>query len=130
MPWRQPAKPKTQRQLCGRQGEGLAADYLKAQGYRILKTNARYPVGEIDIVAREGDTLCFVEVRSTASDAWGGPLATVTWAKQRKIIRAARWYLAGRKAEPLFIRFDVLGILWADPTHPQIELIRNAFDAS
>ncbi len=126
---RKPAIQKTQRQLRGQQGEALAAAFLKVQGYLILKTNVRYPVGEIDIIARDGDVLCFVEVRSTASDAWGGPFASVTEAKQRKIIRAARWYLASQKVEPTFIRFDVLGILWTNPANPQIELIRAAFDA-
>ena len=120
---------KTLRQLRGQESEHLAIAYLKSQGYTILETNVRYPVGEIDIIAGEGETLVFVEVRSTASDAWGGPFASVTYPKRRKIIRAAEWYLASRKNQPSFIRFDVLGILLSDPIHPQIELIRAAFDA-
>ena len=123
-------KQKTARQLRGQASEALAVGHLKSQGYVILETNVRYPIGEIDIIAKEADTLCFVEVRSTATDVFGGPLATITSAKRLRIIRAARWYLAYQKDPPAFVRFDVLGILWTDPSHPQIELIRGAFDAS
>ena len=125
-----PLKQKTDRQLRGQSSERLAVSFLVSQGYGIVDTNVRYPAGEIDIIALDGDVLCFVEVRSTTSDAWGGPFASVTRRKQQRIIRAARWYLASMKAEPPFVRFDVLGILLTDPAHPQIDLIRGAFDAS
>ncbi len=118
---------KTLKQQRGQGSERLAADYLRSQGYFIIQTNVRYKLGELDIIAREAGTLCFVEVRSTGSDAWGGPLATITEKKKHRIIRAASTYLAQLDKQPLFTRFDVIGILWTDPTHPQIELIRDAF---
>lgn len=137
------------RQALGRRSERLARRLLAQQGYTIERTNVRFPVGELDIVARHGRALCFVEVRATSSGAWGGPLATITDRKRRRLIRAARWYLArlpliegggqappiGRRgagqarecALPEEIRFDVVAIEWSDP--PKVDLIRNAFDA-
>lgn len=123
-----PQHSETARQQLGRRGEQIAAAFLNSAGYRIERTNVRYPVGEIDIVAREGPVLCFVEVRSASSGRWGGPLASITGSKRRRLIRAARWYLAGKPFPPE-VRFDVLGILWDGPT-PTIDLIRGAFDAS
>jgi putative endonuclease len=120
--------PETSRQRIGRRGEQLAAAFLNSAGYRIERRNVRYPVGEIDLVARDGPVLCFVEVRSASSGQWGGPLASITEPKRRRLIRAARWYLAG-KPPPAEIRFDVLGITWDGET-PNIELIRGAFDAT
>ena len=79
------------RQQLGERSEQAARRFLVSQGYVIEETNVRFPVGEIDIVAREGDILCFVEVRATRSDAWGGPLASIGDRKRRHLIRAARW---------------------------------------
>ena len=121
-------RPDTFRQRLGRRSEALAAAFLNSAGYRIERTNVRFPVGEIDVVAREGDVLCFVEVRSTSSSQWGGPLASITGPKRRRLIQAARWYLAGKPMPPE-IRFDVLAIEWEGNT-PRVELIRGAFDAS
>ena len=123
-----PPHPETSRQRLGRRSEALAAAFLNSAGYRIERTNVRFPVGEIDVVAREGEVLCFVEVRSASSGRWGGPLASVTWPKRRRLIQAARWYLTG-KPMPQEIRFDVLAIEWEGNT-PRVELIRGAFDAS
>ena len=119
----------------GRRSEQLAQRWLARQGYTIERTNVRFPVGELDIVAREGNALCFVEVRATSSSAWGGALATITDRKRRRLIRAARWYLAhlrqgfgGQAREhalPEEIRFDVVAIEWSEP--PKLELIRHAF---
>ena len=120
---------QTFRQRLGQRSERIAADYLRSHGYAILQTNVRFPVGEIDILAQEGETLCFVEVRATSSLAWGGPLATVTTPKQRRLIRAARWYLQQLDRLPRYCRFDVLAVSWAEAT-PAIELIQGAFDAS
>ena len=113
----------------GKRSEAIAVQFLQSQGYTVLAANVRYPFGELDIVAMEGDTLCFVEVRSTGSDAWGGPFTTITGKKKRCIIRAASAYLAALSKQPLFTRFDAIGVLWLDAGTPQIELLRGAFDA-
>ena len=89
----------------------------------------RFPVGEIDIVAREGATLCFVEVRSTSSGRWGGPLASIVERKQRRIVQAARWYLKRRRVVQMDVRFDLVGIEWKNGA-PLVQLVRGAFDAS
>ncbi|MBI4597375.1 MAG: YraN family protein [Candidatus Omnitrophica bacterium] len=120
----------TFRQRLGRRGERIAAAHLRAQGYQIEETNIQFPVGEIDILAREGATLCFVEVRSASSEQWGGPLASVTSPKQRRLIRAAAWYLNRLPQWPPQCRFDVIAIGWRGAEEPSVELIRGAFDAS
>lgn len=120
---------QTFRQKLGKRSEEIAADFLRAQGYTIEQTNVRFPVGEIDIIAKDGETLCFVEVRSASSPDWGGPLATVTSPKQRRLIRAARWYLQRLRALPRYTRFDVVALTWNDAVEPSVELIRGAFDA-
>ena len=120
---------KTTRQRLGQHSERFAVRLLQSQGYTIQETNVRFPVGEIDIVAREGETLCFVEVRSTASSQWGGPLASVTNRKRRHLIRAAQWYLSRLPRLPSQTRFDVVGITWGDGKTPALELIRGAFES-
>ena len=118
------------RQRLGRRSEQLALRFLTANGYTIEETNVRFPSGEIDIVAREGETLCFVEVRATTSGEWGGPLATITERKRHHIIRTARWYLSQDRVLPPEIRFDVVAVEWREDGTPTVELVRGAFDAS
>lgn len=116
------------RAIRGRQAEDLACAFLAAQGYVIEQRNVRVPTGELDIVARDGQTRCFIEVRSTSSSAWGGPLMAVTPEKQRRVVRAARWYLRRFGSSSPEIRFDVVAIAWREPA-PDIQLIRGAFMA-
>jgi len=110
----------------GHRGERLAESFLIQRGYRIEARNVRFPVGELDLVARCGETLCFIEVRSASSVQWGGALESVTWKKRRRMIRAASWYLRRLKTLPL-IRFDVVAIQWDPSSRPSIELIQDAF---
>jgi putative endonuclease len=121
--------PQTVRQQTGRRAEALARALLLASGYRIEAVNARFPVGEIDIIARDGAVLCFVEVRARRSSDYGGPLDTVDARKRRRLIQAARWHLARLRALPPETRFDVIAITGALDGHPCLELIRGAFDA-
>src|SRR5215210_249604 len=101
----------------------MAAEFLERQGLRVLERNYRCRLGEIDLVARDGDTTVFVEVRSRASGAFGGAAASITAKKRTKLLRAARFYLSGLRATPA-CRFDAL-LFEGDP--PRIEWIRNAF---
>jgi putative endonuclease len=110
----------------GRSAEALAAQYLQAQGYRILARNYRARGAEVDIVAEEGDVLCFVEVRSRRSSACGDPLETVDHRKQARVIRGARHYLAARGAGDRAVRFDVVGIV-LEPSRT-LRLLRGAFE--
>lgn len=101
----------------------MAADFLTAKGLRVIERNYRCRLGEIDLVAREGETTVFVEVRQRASSAFGGAAASITAAKRQRLLRAARHYLASLRTLPQ-CRFDAL-LIQGDP--PQIEWVRNAF---
>lgn len=109
----------------GEQGEALAAAFLQREGLTIVAYNYRCRFGEIDLIARQGNTIVFVEVRSRASDAYGGPAASINAAKRAKLLKTARHYLATLRTEP-HCRFDAL-LLTGDP--PRIEWLRNAIEA-
>ena len=113
-------------QHLGRTGECLAAGFLKKRGYRILERNYRTPLGEIDIIAQERQTLVFVEVKTRRSCYFGDPKAAVTFAKQKKISRVALCYLKTTGQMNTRARFDVVSIT-TEP-EPHFELIKNAFD--
>src|SRR3989339_1926380 len=97
--------------VLGAQAEKKARDYLEQHGYRILEINYRCRRGEIDIIAEEGEVLCFVEVRSLSSTKHGHPLETITRTKQRRILWAAQVYLQTHQLELPSVRFDVIGIV-------------------
>jgi putative endonuclease len=111
----------------GKRGEELAAAYLAEAGYRIIERNYRCLFGEIDIVAEEGETLVFVEVKSRCSDAYGDPQLAVGRQKQRKISMISVHYLAERHLRHRPARFDVVAVKLLPAGH-RIELIRNAFE--
>ena len=118
----------TDRQRLGRRGEQVAKQFLASQGYVIEAENVRFPVGEIDLIGREGEVLCFIEVRSTASNEWGGPLGSIGERKRQRLIRAARWYTQRLRRLPPEMRFDVVAVNWRPDGSPDIELIRGAFE--
>ena len=111
----------------GKQGEDLAVAHLAENGYRILQRNYRSVFGEIDIVAEEGDTLVFVEVKSRRSEAYGDPQLAVGSKKQRKISRVAMSYLSEKGWNRRPARFDIVAVKLR-PSGNLIELIRNAFE--
>lgn len=107
----------------GEAAESLAAAFLQAQGLTITKRNYRCRFGEIDLVARDGKTLVFVEVRRRKSDDFGGAAESITAVKRARLIRTARHYLARSRGLPP-CRFDAVLIRGESP---QIEWVRNAF---
>lgn len=114
-------------QQFGQSSEMLAVRFLKKQRYKILETNYRTRQGEIDIIARDGDTIAFVEVKARNSDQFGNPKGAVTFQKQRKISMAALQYLKATEQSNAKARFDVVGICSrTDP--PAIEIVKNAFE--
>jgi len=115
------------RQQYGAQSESLAARLLKRRGYTILETNYRTPLGEIDIIARDRDTIVFVEVKARRSLGFGGPKWAVTPKKQRKISMVALYYLKTTRQSQAKARFDVVAIRSLGQP-PQVEIIQNAFD--
>ncbi|MES2831984.1 MAG: YraN family protein [Pseudomonadota bacterium] len=100
---------ETARQIIGAAGESQALGYLQDQGLTLVTQNFRCKVGEIDLIMRHGETLVFIEVRARASSQYGGAAASVTPAKQRRLIRAAQFYLQRFRAVPP-CRFDVVAI--------------------
>jgi len=112
----------------GKRGEHIAEAYLQGQGFAILEKNYRGKTGEIDIVARDGDTIVFVEVKTRRNMAYGPPQLAVTPFKQRQISRTALTWLSHRKKANVLARFDVIAIIVPDQEAPRIEHIRNAFD--
>jgi putative endonuclease len=107
----------------GAEAEATAAAFLTARGLRVIERNYRCRLGEIDLVARDGDTIVFVEVRQRATNAFGGAAASITTRKRTRLLRAARHYLAGLRATPS-CRFDAV-LIEGDP--PRIDWLRNAF---
>lgn len=119
-----PARAQARRR--GAEAEELAARFLARQGLEIVARNYRTRFGEVDVVAREGATLVFVEVRARAWSAYGGAAASVDARKQRRLVAAARHFLARLGAEPA-CRFDVLTL---QGTQSSPAWIRGAFDAA
>jgi putative endonuclease len=117
-------------QAFGRSAESLAAEHLSHLGYRILERNYRFRGGELDLVAIDGDTLVFVEVRARRSIALGTPFETVNRRKQRQVARAAEHWLVGRGLERAPARFDVVSVVCPAGETPRIEVIRNAFEVT
>jgi putative endonuclease len=96
----------------GHLAEQQALVYLIAEGLTCVDQNVRYKVGELDLIMRDGATTVFVEVRARRSSAFGGAAASVTAAKQRRMSRAAQWYLLTRYGQQNWprCRFDVIAI--------------------
>ncbi len=117
-----------QRDILGRLGENLAAEYLQNAGYKILARNYRQKCGEIDIIAQDRDTLVFIEVKTRKTLSFGPPFAAVTEKKQKQIGRVAQDYLCRNDLYNRPARFDVVSILIKDGKEPDIELLANAFD--
>jgi putative endonuclease len=111
----------------GNRGERLAARFLRRQGYRILARQYRTPLGEIDLIAQDGDCVVFVEVKTRRSDQAGHPVEAVTPAKQTQLARLALVFLKQRRLLACRARFDVVAILWSRRRHPQLEHYRDAF---
>jgi len=111
----------------GSKGESLAVRHLKKQGYKILKQNYRTKIGEIDIIAKDKETIVFVEVKSRRSDHFGNPKWAITPRKQRKISMVALWYLKATRQNHQKARFDVVAI-WVKKDKTNIEIVKNAFE--
>ena len=121
----------------GKLGEQYAAAYLDQLGYRLVAANFTLPVGrnlrgavvnaEIDLVAYDGNTLCFVEVKTRASDWFAPPQVNVDLRKRRQLARAARAYRQVFELEDEPFRFDVVTVVLAEADSPQVELLRNYF---
>jgi putative endonuclease len=125
----------TPRPSLGDQGEALAADFLMKNGYRIVVANFKAPVGrnsrgvqvtgEIDLIALDGETLVFVEVKTRRSDDFTPVITNVDLRKQRQITRTARVYRRIFNIRDMGYRFDVVAVLLPKHSEPEIELTRS-----
>ncbi len=113
----------------GRYGESLAIEFLVQKGYRILEKNFRTRYGEIDIIAKEGSILCFVEVKTRHSCFSQTGWEAVSYAKRKKLTQMARFYLTRKRWEPGIVRFDCILILIHPDGSRQIEFIKGAFES-
>lgn len=121
--------------FVGQLGEDLAARFLAQNGFRLVSSNFKVPVGrnnrgvqvsgEIDLIALETDILCFIEVKTRSSDEFSSPLSAVDVRKQRQITRTARIYRKIFDLREIKFRYDVVGIVLQESKFPKIELFRN-----
>lgn len=124
------AEPFGRQDRLGARGEKAAARFLKRLGYRIVARGVRSRLGELDLVAVDGRTVVFVEVKTRTDTDAGQPLDAVTPEKQRRVTQAALAFLKYRGLLEHRSRFDVVSIVWpAGKREPAIEHIQSAFDA-
>ena len=111
----------------GQRGEQVAVDFLKYHGYNIISINYRTPLGQIDIIAKDKKTICFIEVKTRRTQRFGQPAEAVGVAKQRKISQAALMFLKQNRLLNSPSRFDLILISYLNMQR-KIKLIRNAFN--
>ncbi|MDP2937962.1 MAG: YraN family protein [Candidatus Omnitrophota bacterium] len=111
----------------GKKGEEIAVGLLKENGYKILIRNYKTKLGEIDIIASDKDTICFIEVKTRQSDRFGLPSEAISGSKQRQISKVALMFLKEKGLLDKKARFDVVSILYSKDK-PQVDLIKNAFE--
>ena len=118
--------PSAHKKRTGDRGEDLAARYLEGKGYEILDRNFKTREGEIDIIARDGDTLVFVEVKTGAGPAFGDPGEWVDDTKQRRICATSEDYLYRHEIEDMNCRYDVIAVRLRERGH-SLKHIPGAF---
>ena len=129
-PWDDSVTTLDPRRSIGQKGESAAEQYLRRKGYRIVARNLRSSVGELDLVAEDGQVLVFVEVKARRTDTFGGAIYAVHRRKQEKLIHLAALYLARHHIKDRPCRFDVVLLQGVDAVPAQIEHIQNAFEVS
>jgi len=113
--------------ILGQLGEILAADHLRTLGYEILRRNYRHGRGEVDLIARDGDALAFIEVKTRASDEFGHPLEGFSMRQRGRIAQAAYGFMREAKPACREYRFDTVAVLMREGGQAEIELFKNAF---
>lgn len=115
------------KQEIGQNGENLAEDYLKNEGYKIIKRNFRCKQGEIDIIAIDNNELVFIEVKTRSTAKYGNPAEAVNTIKQKHLKNAAEFYVHIHNLYKRFIRFDVIEIYYNRAGY-KINHIKQAMD--
>jgi putative endonuclease len=114
-------------ETLGRRGEKLALRALRRAGYTILARNARVDRYEVDLIAREGDTTSFVEVKTRKSEGEIAPEENVGFEKRRHLRKAARIYMAHENDPSMYYRFDIVSVVIPESGKPTATILRDAF---
>jgi putative endonuclease len=115
------------RHELGHRGERVAEQYLKQRGLKTVSRHFNTPVGELDLVMRDGDTVVFVEVKTRRDRKYADPEDAIRRDKRRRMTRAARWFVHEKHWEEKPCRFDVLSVILPAGGQPQIEHFADAF---
>jgi putative endonuclease len=115
------------KKTIGQSGEQAAVTFLKKKGFQIIQTNYKVAGAEVDIIALADGILCFIEVKTRKSSDFGLPEAFVTRAKQRKIIRAAKFFSSRKAYREYLVRFDIVSII-SDEKGMAFDHLENAFE--
>ena len=124
-----PTSPDPRHEL-GQKGERLAEQRLRASGLKTVARHFNTPVGELDLIMRDGDTLVFVEVKTRRDRKYADPEDAVTREKQRRMTRTARWYIEHSGWGDRPCRFDVVTVILPPDGTPQLEHFPDAFEAN
>ncbi len=116
--------------ILGAFGEDLACKHIAELGYRVLERNFSCRAGEIDIIAVQGDTVAFIEVKTRSSEKYGLPSEAVSRSKQQKIVKTALYYLQHNRLLDYMCRFDVIEIIIDEEDNQRVNLIKDAFHYS
>ena len=119
----------SQRDELGRRGEDVAARYLARQGYRIIARRERILRGDIDIIALDGRTVVFVEVRSRSDTSHGHPVETIDQRKQRRLVDLANAYIRRQRLEDCSVRIDVVTVTSPTPRIPPRHSCSSSFSS-
>ena len=115
------------RSELGLQGERLAETFLKKRGLKTLARRFSTPVGELDLVMRAAETVVFVEVKTQRDRTFKDPQEQVTTPKQRRLLKAAQWFLHRKRWDDKPCRFDIVAVVLPESGEPEIEHFPNAF---
>lgn len=123
-----PGRNPLWRERAAKIGERMAEEFLRLRGFEVLDRNVRSGRGEIDLIAREGETIVFVEVKLRSGGDSSAPLVAVNWKKREDLERAATRWLQAHRLTDRCVRFDVVGVTWSpEAAQIRVEHIRNAF---
>jgi len=115
------------KQVLGKEGERIAEQYLKKKGYKLIERNYRCHGGELDLIVLDRRVVVFVEVKTRTGQGFGSPFEAVEYHKQKRMIRAAQFFLNEKNLHQRDARFDVVGVSWPG-REPVVEHIENAFE--
>lgn len=123
---REKAKMTYKKEL-GKIGEKVAEEFLKSQGYKILDTNFRCRLGEIDIIAVDNEYIVFIEVKTRRSFLYGFPVESINKKKKNALVKVAQTYLNLKNLKDIDVRFDIVEVIIGEDNKRKIRLIKNAF---